>query len=68
MNIHTEFRNAHYLVGADQAPHLARIECLVTRINRLRGLCKSAVGIIYDAGLIDDAEAIAQQIGDLEDV
>ena len=39
---------------------------LVSRIERLRGLCKTAVGMLHDAGRDDDAEVISELIGDME--
>lgn len=39
---------------------------LRNRIESLRGLCKSAVGYLRDAGADSDAEKIYRLIGDLE--
>lgn len=41
---------------------------LVDRVERLRGLCKSAVGMLHDAGRDTDADEIRALIGDMEDL
>lgn len=42
------------------------IERLADRVNRLRGLCKSASGWLLDAGDVKNSEAILKLIGDME--
>ena len=46
---------------------LAReVRRLHARVERLRGLCKSASGWLLDAGDIDNSEAILGLVGDME--
>lgn len=52
--------------GADIAADDDR-KRLIDRVERLRGLCKTAVGMLRDAGRDADAELIHGLIGDMED-
>ena len=36
------------------------------RVERLRGLCKTATGYLHDAGMDVEANAIYELIGDME--
>ena len=38
------------------------------RVEKLRGLCKTAVGMLHDCEAHDDAQRISKLIGDMEPV
>jgi len=42
------------------------IDRLVARVERLRGLCKTAIGMLHDADRTSDAEKIHALVGDME--
>ena len=45
---------------------IAEIGRLVHRVERLRGLCKTSVGMLRDAGRDADADCVHALIGDME--
>ena len=56
------FGNDEWVNGCAQC----ELERMRDRIESLRGLCKTAVGMLRDAGRDQDAETIAARIGDME--
>lgn len=53
-------------MSAEREAFEAEIARLVNRVERLRGLCKTAVGMLRDAECDRDADRIAALIGDME--
>lgn len=55
--------------AVNRAMHEAADELtrLVDRVERLRGLCKSAAGWLFDAGRHEEAERVLKLVGDMED-
>lgn len=56
-------------VGNNETPDdmATEIKRLKDRIERLRGLAKTAVGMLHDRNADDDAELIQALIGDMEE-
>ena len=50
-------------IGTDAADEFARMRA---RIESLRGLCKTAVGMLHDAGSTAEADQVQALIGDME--